>query len=276
MGRIVGGFATSHVLFPPRGVEQAAQRVFAGMMRIRAAIRALEPDALVVAASDHMNNFTLAAQITLAVGIADEYTPLGDMDIPRTPFPGHRALGEAFARTAAERGFDLVQLEEVRPDHGLMITRLIADPGGAIPVVPVYINSNMPLPPSPARCHGLGAVLREAVAALALPARVVVIAGGGLSHWLRTPEEGRVNAAFDRRFMHELIRGRSAGLARMRPEELLAQAGNGGMELTSWLFMAGALPHARGEIFYYEPMPEWITGMGGLGLRPDDPAERSA
>ena len=38
MGRIVGGFATSHVLFPSNGVEGRAARVFAGMMALRAAV----------------------------------------------------------------------------------------------------------------------------------------------------------------------------------------------------------------------------------------------
>ena len=94
----------------------------------------------------------------------------------------------------------------------------------------------------------------------------MVVAGGGLSHWLRTPEEGRVNAGFDQHFMRSLIAGEAEGLAAMSIAELEAAAGNGGLELISWLFMAGALPGSRGEILYYEAMPQWITGMGGLVL----------
>ena len=62
MGRIVGGFATSHILFPPEGVEAAAERVMAGMMQVRARIAEMRPDVLVTISSDHMNNFTLKHQ----------------------------------------------------------------------------------------------------------------------------------------------------------------------------------------------------------------------
>ncbi len=267
MGRIVGGFATSHLLLPPAGVEAAAARVMDGMMQVRIQVAALQPDVLVIASSDHMNNFTLKHQVTLAVGIADEYVPLGDMGLPQTRFQGCRRVAEAFAREAAQAGFDLTQVEEVRPDHGMMITKLIADPDGSIPVVPVYVNSNMPVPPSPGRCYALGQVLKTAVESAVLDAeRVVVLAGGGLSHWLRTPQEGRVNAPFDQRFMHRMVGGDAEELARLSVSELEGAAGNGGLELASWLFMAGALPGARGEILYYEALPQWITGMGGLVL----------
>ena len=64
MGRIVGGFATSHVLFPPTGVEAQAGRVLDGMLRIREQVRALAPDLVVLAGSDHLNNFSLAMQVS--------------------------------------------------------------------------------------------------------------------------------------------------------------------------------------------------------------------
>jgi hypothetical protein len=268
MGRIVGGFATSHVLFSPDGVEEQAERVFAGMMEIRAAVRALAPDVLVVASGDHLNNFTLRQQVTLAVGIADSFVPWGDMGIPQTPFAGHRAFAEGVARHAAMSGFDLVQVEEVRPDHGLMLTKLIGDPHGDWPVVPVFINSAMPVPPTPARCFALGEALRVYVEDIR-PAdeRVVVIGGGGLSHWLRMPEQGRVAEHYDRRVLCDLVEGRAHVLARSDNAELLAETGNGGLEVASWLFMAGAMPaEARGEIVYYEPMIQWGSGMGGVAF----------
>jgi len=267
LGSIVGGFATSHTLFPSRNVEAAAARVLDGMMRLRSAVARLAPDVLVVANSDHMNNFTLARQITFAVGVADEYLPLGDMGIPQQRFRGSRELGTAFARHAATRGFDVVAAEEVRPDHGMMITKLIAAPDPRLAVVPVYINTNMPVVPAPQRAFELGQVLAEAIGAGPWE-RAVVVAGGGLSHWLCTPEEGRVNEAFDRHFLELMSAGRAAELARLSVTELEAAAGNGGLELANWLFMAGTLPRARGETFYYEPIPAWITGMGGLALYP--------
>jgi aromatic ring-opening dioxygenase catalytic subunit (LigB family) len=270
MGQIVGGFATSHVLFPPTGVEAQAERVLAGMLEIRARVRALQPDLIVLAGSDHLNNFSLAMQVTLAVGVADQFTTLGDSGAPAVTFPGHRAFAEGFVRHAARRDFELVQAEELRPDHGMAIPRLLVDPGGEIPVVPVYINCNMPVPPSPVRCLRLGGVLKEYVDK-ARPAgeRVVVLGTGGLSHWLCRPEQGKVAEAFDLEFIDGMIGGEAAALAQLSADDIEAASGNGGLELTAWLFMAGALPGVRGEKLYYEPIPEWISGMGGVSLIPE-------
>jgi hypothetical protein len=269
MGRIVGGFATSHVLFPPAGVEDQAERVLMGMLELRARLRALGPDLVVLAGSDHLNNFSLAMQVTLAVGVSDTFTTLGDAGAPSVTFPGHRRFAEGLTRFASRRDFDLVQAEELRPDHGMAIPHLIIDPANTLPFVPLYINCNMPAPPSPGRCYRLGGVLKEYVET-ERPAdeRVVVVGTGGLSHWLCLPEQGRVAADFDQDFIDRMIAGRSEELAALSAAEIEAASGNGGLELTAWLFMAGAVPRGRGEQLYYEPIPEWISGMGGLALTP--------
>ena len=271
MGQIVGGFATSHVLFPPNKVEAQAERVLEGMLEIRRRVRAVKPDLIVLAGSDHLNNFSLALQVTLAVGVSDTYTSLGDGGTPAATFPGHRRFAEDFVRFAQKRDFELVQAEELRPDHGMAIPRLIVDPANTIPIVPVYINSNMPVPPSPRRCYRLGEVLKEMIETVR-PAgeRVVVIGGGGLSHWLCLPEQGRVAAEFDLDFISRMIDGRAHELAEYEAEDLLRESGNGGLELMAWLFMAGALPGARGDKLYYEPVPEWISGMGGVALHAEE------
>lgn len=268
MGRIVGGFATSHVLFDPAGAEEQAERVFTGMMAIRDRIQRLEPDILVVASADHLNNFTLKQQVTLAVGIADTFVPLGDMGIPQDSFPGNRAFAETFAQSAATDGFDLVQVEEARPDHGLMLTKLIADPDNIVPTVPVFINSAMPIPPSPARAFALGEALRAMVERdRPRDERVVVIAGGGLSHWLRVATETKVAESFDRHILAELTEGRARQFAQIDNQVLRAETGNGGLEVASWLFMTGALPSAAtGEVIYYEPIEKWESGMGGIAF----------
>ena len=274
MGQIVGGFATSHVLFPPTGVEAQAERVLAGMLEMRGRIRALKPDLIVLAGADHLNNFSLAMQVTLAVGVSDTFTTLGDSGAPVVTFRGHRGFAEGFVRHAARRDFELVQAEELKPDHGMAIPRLIVDPAGEVPVVPVYINANMPVPPSPARCLRLGTVLKEYVEKLR-PAgeRVVVVGTGGLSHWLCLPEQGKVAAEFDQQFIDQMIGGEAQALASLSADDILEASGNGGLELTAWLFMAGALPGVRGEQLYYEPIPEWISGMGGVSLIPESARE---
>jgi protocatechuate 4,5-dioxygenase beta chain/2'-aminobiphenyl-2,3-diol 1,2-dioxygenase large subunit len=270
MGIVAGGFATSHVLMSPEGVEAQSERVFEGMKEIGRRIRALEPDVIVMISTDHLMNFKMDLQVPFIVGMCESYTPFGEMEIPKQPFPGHRAFAEDFLAFAAEQGFDLARAEALRPDHGIAIPNAIINPDGKIPVVPLYINAAMTPPPSPTRAWQLGRVLRKAIETVRPKGEKVVVLGtGGLSHWICLPDQGRVNEDFDRSFMQALCAGGGAKLATGSAGEILEQAGNGGLEVLNWLCMAGAAEGIPGEVVYYDAMPSWLTGMGGIALAPD-------
>jgi hypothetical protein len=38
------------------------------------------------------------------------------------------------------------------------------------------------------------------------------------------------------------------------------------MEIVTWLMAAATLPGRTGEQIYYEPIPQWLTGVGGIAL----------
>jgi len=267
MGRLVAVGATSHILMSPQGVEARAQRIVSGMREVGRRLLAKKPDVIVVVATDHMFNVNMSLQPPFCVGVADEYVPFGDMDIPREPRPGHRAFAEAFVAHAAARGFDLAKAEELRPDHGVALPLMFIDPARTVPIVPLLVNINMDPAPAPARCHALGGVLRETVDRHR-PAdeRIAVLATGGLSHWLNVARHGEVAEAFDRNVLASFERGQPEGLTRLSAAQVVEQGGNGGLEIVNWLLAAGAAPAWRGETVYYEPMPEWFTGMGGMEL----------
>lgn len=268
MGKLVAAGACSHILMAPAGVEARAQRIVAGIREVGRRLLAKKPDLLVVVSSDHMFNVNMSLQPPFCVGVADAYVPFGDMDIPREPRPGHRAFAEAFVAHAAGRGFDLAKAEELRPDHGIALPMMLIDPARTLPIVPLLVNINMEPAPAPARCHALGGVLREAIDKRR-PAeeRVAVLATGGLSHWLNIPRHGEVAEDFDRGVLAAFGRGQPESLARLTPAQIVEQGGNGGLEIVNWLLAAGAAPDWKGETVYYEPMPEWFTGMGGMELR---------
>jgi hypothetical protein len=67
MGAIAGAFAMSHVVFEPEKCPDKAARVWAGMREIARRIQSLEPDLLIIATNDHLNNFTLALQAPFIV-----------------------------------------------------------------------------------------------------------------------------------------------------------------------------------------------------------------
>ena len=271
MGKIVGGVCMSHVMFPPDGVEDAAERVFEGMMEIRRLVARLSPTVIVLATGDHLNNFNLAVQVPIAVAIADVFRTMADGGLPPVDFPGHRAFAEGFVRFASGKDFELVQVEEVSPDHGMAFPKLVLDPTGMIPVVPVYLNAVIPVPPTPARSHRLGQVLKAYVEECR-PAdeRVLIVGAGGLSHWLRMPGQGRVAVDFDNEVIDALVAGQSARIAALSGPEIIAASGNGGLEVINWLFAAGAMEGGSGRKIFYEPVAEWVTGMGGVELIAQD------
>lgn len=269
MAELVGAFATSHVLFGSPDEDAQALRVVDGMNEIGRRVRELKPDLLVVIGSDHLFNITTKLQPPFTVGVSDTFTPFGDMDIERRPFAGHQTFAKALCRRAAD-SFDLAQAEELRPDHGIMIPLMFVDPDGTTPVVPILVNANMDPAPSPRRCAALGEVIAKTIAEdLAVDLRVVAIATGGLSHWINVPNHGEVNQAFDAEVIDALVSGNLNGLTRMSVAELFEKAGNGGLEIANWLMVATMAESRgwRGERIYYEPMPQWMTGMGGVAFR---------
>lgn len=268
MGQIVGSFGMSHVMFAPDGVEAQAERVLGQMLKLREKVRALVPDVIILAGGDHFNNFNLALQVPLAIALSDHFRTLGDGGVPVTEFAGYRAFAQGFARFAAKQDFDLAQAEEVVPDHGMAFPKLVLDPTNAVPTVLLYVNTAMPLPPSPRRCLRLGEVLRAYVrTARPDEERVVVVGVGGLSHWLRLPEEGRIAEDFDREFLAALAKGQAGELAaRFSAEDFIAASGNGGVEALSWLVAAGAAGDNGGEVLFYEAMEKWATGMAAIRL----------
>lgn len=267
MGTIAGAFAMSHVLGAPFGLEDQAERVFSGMRELGRRLRDTRPTVLVVITSDHLNNFRLDQPMPLAIGTADAYTPYGDMGLPTEPIRGDATFSAGFATFANERGCKLAKPSRLRPDHGVMIPLGIVDPAREFAVVPLYVNTVYTPAPEPEESWRLGELLREYIQdACKDDVRVTLLAGGGLSHWLGVPEEGRVNETWDRWFLDMLASGRGAGLSKLTNEQILADAGNGGLEVNAWIALAGAVPDASGECLFYESIPAWASGMAGMAF----------
>ncbi|MEI9852005.1 MAG: hypothetical protein WDN24_15490 [Sphingomonas sp.] len=266
MGQIVGAFAMSHQLGAPDGVEEQSERVFQGMKEIGRRIRALAPDVLVVVASDHLNNFSLAAPAPFAIGIAASFDPLGDMGLPRDSVPGAPDFARGLRAFAEAGGVTIAIADPVQPDHGMMIPLGIVDPGRRVPAVPLYVNTVFYPEPAPADCRRLGELVGAYVERLPGDARVVLLGGGGLSHWVGTPQEGTINQPWDRAFLDDMLAGDLDALAALRNPDILAVAGNGALEVNAWIVVAAAVPCARGECLFYEAIPQWATGMAGVEL----------
>jgi catalytic LigB subunit of aromatic ring-opening dioxygenase len=108
-----------------------------------------------------------------------------------------------------------------------------------VPVVPIVVNGVNPPYPTPARCYAFGQMLRGAIEAAGPARSVVVLATGGLSHWVGMPQAGTIDEAFDRDFLPRLEAGQAARLTDYQDDEIEA-AGDGAHEIRAWLVAAGA------------------------------------
>ena len=95
-----------------------------------------------------------------------------------------------------------------------------------------------------------------------------LVATGGISHWVGTPETGRINPEFDLRVLDHVARGDIEPLTRLTWEEIERDGGNGGQEIRNWIALLGAVPGWKGDVLAYEGVAEWITGCATVWVHP--------
>jgi 2,3-dihydroxyphenylpropionate 1,2-dioxygenase len=302
MSEIVGMVGMSHspfaTMLPPPGGTAPGGRFLADASRAAAAAAALDPDALVVIGPDHFHANFYDAMPPFVLGV-EEADAFGDFGSRRGPLPVASALAWSVHDGLARDGFDVALSYALTVDHGIAQTYDIVRGQADLPLVPLVVNTAAPPLPSMPRCVALGRSLGAAIRA-ADAGRVLIVASGGLSHWLPSndprdasvPAERRaamihgrrdvrafaaarepgvralagnpdapVNAAWDSWFLKQLVTADVEPVIDLGDEGLEERAGSGGHEIRTWLigFAAAARPLVWTS---YEPVPEWITGMG--------------
>jgi 2,3-dihydroxyphenylpropionate 1,2-dioxygenase len=302
VSELIGMVGISHspfaTLLPPPDPAAPGGRFLADARRVAAAVAALAPDALVVIGPDHFHANFYDAMPPFVLGV-EEAEAFGDFGSRSGPLPVASALAWAIHDGLSRDGFDIALSYALTVDHGIVqsydMVRGPADP----PLVPLVVNTAGPPLPSMPRCVALGRSLGAAIRA-ADAGRVLIVASGGLSHWLppndprdasvtaerraamihgrrdarafaaaREPgvralagnPEAQVNAAWDTWFLKQLVTADLDAVTSLGDEGLEDRAGSGGHEIRTWLagFAAAGRPLAWTS---YEPVPEWITGMG--------------
>ena len=255
--------------------EQRYTACLQGMDRLAADLAELRPDVLVVIGDDQEEVFDASNQPSMAVFWGDSWetqtmegAPPGEffetvktgyaMDAVHT-FDGHPALALDAIKHLVASEFDVASVASTPPGHGFghaygfIIQRLLGE--RAVPVVPVMLNTYYPPnQPAPKRCYDFGKALAAGIEASAVDARVVLVASGGLSHFV-------VDEALDRRVL-DGIANRDAESLRTIPEEMLNA---GSSEIRNWVAVAGAM-HDR-EVLWSEYAPCYRTAAGtGCGM----------
>lgn len=270
MAELCVGLATSHLAHIVNARHLCEPDTLAaydaGYERLARALHDAAPDVCLIVGAEHVNKFFLDNMPAFCVGLFDRFRgPVEahgrDVGYPRRSVPSHPGFASYLIERGLDEGVDWAFSEYWDADHGTMVPLHKLDPEGRVPMVPVFINCAAPPMPSPRRCHAVGRWLAGAIEDWDGGRRVGVIATGGLSHSVGTPDQGWIDTEFDERFLAALCAGNEEALTRLTDAELVA-AGSSTGEVRSWILLAGIFAGRGAERVFYAPIPGFDTGCG--------------
>ena len=216
VSEIIGMVGMSHspfaTMLPPPDAAAPGGRFLADAARVAAAVAALAPDALVVIGPDHFHANFYDAMPPFVLGV-EEAEAFGDFGSRSGPLPVASALAWSIRDGLARDGFDIALSYALTVDHGIAQSYDMVRGGADLPLVPLVVNTAAPPLPSMPRCVALGRSLGAAIRA-ADAGRVLVVASGGLSHWLPSNDPRDASVPADRRAGDDPRPARRAGLLR--------------------------------------------------------------
>jgi len=250
----------------------------AGLAEVRDAVRDWDPSLVVFFGSDHRRAF---GEVLPSASVVQSAEGLGDSESPTGPYDVPAPLAKDLTRHLLAADYDIAVTRHIALDHGFGQTA--ADVLGALdarPLIPIFLNcATLPLT-RPGRSAAIG---REVARYFeATDERVLYIGSGGMSHNPPTlaltdeglgEEERRALSAAHREAAKDDIRPDwdREMLTRMQSadtswvdditSEFLQTAGVGAHELRTW-FAAYAAGAQGMRTVAYEPVREWLTGMG--------------
>ena len=234
---------------------------YACLDKQREEIEASGAEALIVVAAEHFANFFMDNMPAYCMGIGEKHSgPIEDADwlkIPKTSIPGAPDIASRLAKDVMQ-SVDIAYSEEWQCDHGIMVPLNFLTPNYDMPVIPCNINCQGP-PLTPLnRVWQFGEALREACNKQ--PEKIALVGTGGISHWPATPDSGKINEAWDRQFLDQLMDQDKSKLLSYVDEDVYAQAGQGGFEIRT-LIAAAAAAGGKGDLqFYSAELPIFAVG----------------
>jgi len=263
--------ATSHAPGITAWAEAAPaaqkERIYDGFKRLQQELDASRTDSLIVLTSEHWANFFLDHIGAFCVGRAEHY--MGPVEpwlkIDKAVIKGAPDLATEIVETAYDNGVEPSFAYELEFDHGTMLPLHFLSPRMDRPLVPIFFNTLAVPQPSAIRSLEFGRLIGEV--ARRSKRRIGLIATGGLSHDPGERNHGVIDSDFDHRFMDAMATMNCEALGRYQRTEFAA-AGAGAFELLSWISLAGALRHGKGEVVAYEAVKPWATGVGLMSFTP--------
>ena len=258
---------------PSQAGDQTA--FFDEMARVANAVRAFDPELVVVFGPDHFNGFFFDLMPPFCIGAAAQASK--DWGIEGGPLRVRADLAQACVRALYQRQIDPAYSHDMRIDHGISIPLVqLTGSLARYDSLPVFINCAGDPRPTMQRCWEFGEAVGTFLAQTGL--RITFIGSGGLSHDPPTPRltssppdvarrliqrhqastdeldarEKRVMQAahdlvegkgpcmppkpdWDLQFLDKLCRNDKQALTAITDEELNREAGFGGHEVRTWV-----------------------------------------
>jgi hypothetical protein len=277
MAEIVGAALTAHAPLitgkPEVSKPEQRDRLYAGFREAGRRLHAARPDLLVMFVNDHLQNFAYDNLPAFCIGLAGSYEAPSEggaafMRIPARTLHGNPEWAMALLEAGLAAGIDFAYSHDIESWDELSVPLHFLMPDGEVPLVTVYTNCAAPPLPTPRRCHQVGGFVGDFIRGRPSGERVALVATGGISHWVGTPETGRINPEFDLRVLDHVARGDIEPLTRLTWEEIERDGGNGGQEIRNWIALLGAVPGWKGDVLAYEGVAEWITGCATVWVHP--------
>ena len=187
----------SHSPLMTTDVEESEANVHAEFFReldsCASALRAFNPDLVVVFGPDHFNGFFYELMPAFCIGTAAEGTK--DWHLQSGPLRVPRDLALACIRYLQSRDFDVAISHQMKVDHGITIP--LYKLTGALArydVLPIFVNCAADPRPSFRRVRAFGEAVGEFLAdkdTSIKDLRITVVGSGGLSHDPPTPRLDR-------------------------------------------------------------------------------------
>jgi Catalytic LigB subunit of aromatic ring-opening dioxygenase len=267
MAEIVMAYSASHAPMmtadPGSAPREQAENFFSALEKVRDKATETGVQAIVMMTGEHFTNFFLDGLPQIAVGLDEEHLgpPEVWLQVPKKMVPSDSGLAAHVTASLIEQGHQPALAYGMKIDHGFMTVYYWLDRTMELPMVPIVVNCTTPPLMTTQQYYDFGVAIGNAIRSYGGLERVGLVAGGGLSHFVGEPRVGDIDEEFDRWFLDRLGKGDLSDILDLPNDELM-EAGNGTGEIRAWVALAGAMNGAPGQVLAYEPVYEWINGMG--------------
>lgn len=192
-----------------------------------------KPDAMIVIASDHLNQFFMDNMPAFLIGKAPRAEGPFPHEMRTFGIAPYRAdvevdMAKSMLQLAPKMGVDFSFSDEFRIDHAFTVPLNFIRPEMDLPIIPIFTNVMAPPVPPAKRFFEVGKALRKIIDALPLNKRVGVLSSGHLAIEIGGPKEGRSSSdpEFDRRMMNLLGHGEVENVIREATWDKMMASGN--------------------------------------------------